>query len=278
MIIGFTLLIMGFTLLVTNDMVDVNNYQLIIAGLWMLCSLCWILLINTFNENYMGELSTSKNNYIPDEAVFSLMIPWADTWQDEKIISEILNNHKLGKILKIYIVPKISKLSKIEYNQIFIHYKTWHGESADKIKTHLLKECDKQPEVRCWYSHTSFWNIRAMNWKHEVSDELSDIDNKINSETLDEADGEAIAADIMDGIVMWINEDKPKNLLTDTDIIKEASKIILKHNYFNQKCDVKQNSLQRIKHVLWLLEKTEDEISTLHFDNVWPIPYLEIIE
>ena len=155
MIIGFTLLISGFTLLVVNYMIASNDFQLLIAGFWMFCSVCWILIINKFNENDTSELlSTSKNNHIPDEAVFSLIIPWADSWQDEKMIIENLDSQKWGEILKIDIVNKISKYNKIEYNKIFIHYKTWNGQTSFKIKNHLLKECDKQPEVRFWYSHT----------------------------------------------------------------------------------------------------------------------------
>lgn len=278
-IVGFSLLIAGVSLLIEKNIITTDDCKLLAAGFWLLVLVCWMLVLNTFNKDYMHEYfttTTTKNNYTPDGSVFSLMIPWADTWQDEKMIHEILDSQEWGIILKINIVKKISQNSKIEYNKVFIHYKTWDT-TAFKIKNHLLKECDKQPEVRFWYSHTSFWNIRAMNWKKKDYDELSDIENISNIEAMDEADGEAIANDQMDGIVMCINEGKPKQLTTDTDIIKEASKIIIKHIYFT-KSDIKTNSLDRIKHVLWLLEKTEDEIGTLHLDNAWSIPYVEIIE
>ena len=278
MIVGFSLLIAGVSLLIEKNIITIDDCKLLAVGFWLMVSVCWMLVINTFNEDYMHEsFTTTKNNHTPEGSVFSIMIPWAYTWQDEKMIRDILDSQEWGIILKIVIKKQISQNIKLEYNKVFIHYKTWDTPSSYRIKKHLMEESNKQPELRFWYSHTSFWNIRAMNWKKKDYDELTDIENIINIEAMDEANGEAIANDQMDGIVMWINEDNPPKLSTDTDIINEASKIIIKHIYFT-KSDIKTNSLDRIKHVLWLLEKTEDEIGTLNFDNVWPIPYVEIIE
>jgi len=108
---------------------------------------------------------SSKKNPIPSESVFSIMIPWAETWHDEKMIRETLDELEWGEILKVDILTRPNQGGKREHAKVFVHYKSWVEELG--VKEHLLKKGDKQSELKVWHSSTHFWKVRASSWKFQ---------------------------------------------------------------------------------------------------------------
>ena len=113
----------------------------------------------------MSSTVITKKSPVPESSVFSIMIPWVELWHDENMIRETFDDLCWGEILKIDILIKPVQGGKREHAKVFIHYKSWVEELG--VKLHLLKESEKQSELKVWHSESHFWKVRASNWKYK---------------------------------------------------------------------------------------------------------------
>ena len=113
----------------------------------------------------MSSVVITRKSPVPESSVFSIMIPWVELWHDEDMIRETFDDLCWGEILKIDILIKPSQGGKREHGKVFIHYKSWVEDLG--VKLHLLKESEKQSELKVWHSKTHFWKVRASTWKYQ---------------------------------------------------------------------------------------------------------------
>jgi len=239
-----------------------NNTMLMVAVSWLLR----FSVTDFFKENNISEDSTTENHKIPLGTVFSIVIPWADDWQDKKMISESLKGW--GEILEINICKNISKCHKIAYKTVFIHFKTWNNKKVSDctkeenqiqmldIKEHLLS-CNKDgrtPEIHYPYGYTGWWNIKALISFKEYS----------NGKSIDEARQEAkICENMVCERERW--EEKrisEKEYSMDDEInltTRELLVLYIKHIY-DRENESMSDKLNSIMHAKWFFYKTRYDL------------------
>ena len=110
-------------------------------------------------------MSVSKSP-IPTGTVFSLVIPWAETWHTEDMIQDKFAELEWGVVSKVTIVSR-SGHGKRDHAKVFIHFSEWT--ETQGVKEHLTSD-DGKGELKIWHSETHFWKVRASSWKFKVKD------------------------------------------------------------------------------------------------------------
>ena len=104
-------------------------------------------------------MATNQNqNPVPATSVYSVMIPWVETWVDESKIREELSECAWGEIEKVDM--RLVTHGKREHLKVFIHFKTFTD--AD-VMNHL----DNSNEIKVFYNKTFFWKVRKSKYVHK---------------------------------------------------------------------------------------------------------------
>ena len=104
---------------------------------------------------------SSSNSPIPTGTVFSLVIPWAETWHTEEMILDKFEELEWGVVSKVSIVSRTGH-EKRDHSKVFIHFAEW--KETQGVKTHLTSDGGKG-ELKIWHSETHFWKVRASTCK-----------------------------------------------------------------------------------------------------------------
>jgi len=112
----------------------------------------------------------SASNPIPTGTVFSLVIPWAETWHTEEMILAKFEELEWGVVSKVTIVSRTGN-GKRDHSKVFIHFSEWT--ETQGVKNHLTSDGGKG-ELKIWHSETHFWKVRASTWKFTERNSGSD--------------------------------------------------------------------------------------------------------
>ena len=108
----------------------------------------------------------SASNPIPTGTVFSLVIPWAETWHTEEMILAKFEELEWGVVSKVSIVSRTGH-GKRCHTKVFIHFSAW--KDTQGVKKHLTSDGGKG-ELKIWHSETHFWKVRASTWKFKETE------------------------------------------------------------------------------------------------------------
>ena len=106
-------------------------------------------------------MSSTSTSPVPTGTVFSLVIPWAETWHTKEMISEKFVELEWGVVSQVDIVSRTGH-GKRDHAKVFIHFSEWT--ETQGVKDHLTSDGGKG-ELKIWHSETHFWKVRASTWK-----------------------------------------------------------------------------------------------------------------
>ena len=120
-------------------------------------------------------MSSTTQSPVPSGTVLSLMIPWAQSWQNEDDVKATFVRLGWGTISQVDMKEVGGRDGKPAHNKVFIHFNVWSAsETAEKVRGHLEKvvgEGEKQPELKVWYSERNFWKVRVSKWVFKARSE-----------------------------------------------------------------------------------------------------------
>ena len=101
--------------------------------------------------------AAAKTSPVPEGTVFTVMIPWAETWVEEQLVTQEFGEVDFGTILKVDLVHR--QQGKRPHQKIFIHF----SEINPDYKAHL----ESGKEIKVFYNGSYFWKVRQSNYSHK---------------------------------------------------------------------------------------------------------------
>tara|TARA_B110001450_G_scaffold226295_1_gene224973 strand:+ start:172 stop:570 length:399 start_codon:yes stop_codon:yes gene_type:complete len=109
----------------------------------------------------------TQESPVPADTVFTVVIPWAETWVDQARIMTEFDELDFGTINKVDIVHRTQ--GKRPHQKIFIHFSDFNEE--------YMAHLESGKEIKVFYNGSYFWKVRKSNYSH--SERNSAPKNKI---------------------------------------------------------------------------------------------------
>ena len=119
-----------------------------------------------------GGVSGGVSDPRPTGTVFTLFLPWVESWHTAENVKATLDALDWGVIAKVDVKVVRSVGGKREHKKVFVHYSGWNEDEVSVgVRAALEKsvgEGEKQPELKVFHNETHFWKVRVSRFEFKA--------------------------------------------------------------------------------------------------------------
>ena len=101
-------------------------------------------------------MSTINQSPVPEGVVYSMFIPWVETWVTEEKVRQEMEECGFGTLVKVDFVEVATKR---KHSKVYLHFSI----VDEDVKAHL----DGGKQMKVFYNGTYFWKLMKSNYVHK---------------------------------------------------------------------------------------------------------------
>tara|TARA_B110000881_G_C18187798_1_gene323289 strand:- start:68 stop:412 length:345 start_codon:yes stop_codon:yes gene_type:complete len=101
-------------------------------------------------------MSTINQSPVPEGVVYSMFIPWVETWVTEEKVRQEMEECGFGTLAKVDFVEVATKR---KHSKVYLHFSI----VDEDVKAHL----DGGKQMKVFYNGTYFWKLMKSNYVHK---------------------------------------------------------------------------------------------------------------